>query len=616
MRKFRYDINGLRAVAVSAVLLFHYNAAWLSGGFLGVDIFFVISGFLMTGIIFRGIEQQNFSILSFYAARIRRIIPALVIVSLLLLFIGFWFFEPITYQEIGSHVKYSLIFISNYIYKGELDYFDPGALSKFMLHTWSLSVEWQFYILYPIVLLGLSKFLPIAKVKRFIIVVTVLGFLFSIVATAKWPASSYYLLSTRVWEMTMGGLACLFPFSFKGKKGLVLEYAGFILILLSCFFYSNDLPWPGYYAMVPVLGTYCVLIANRQNSLLTNNVIFQKIGKWSYSVYLYHWPILAFCNAMNIKLHFVYYLVLVLGVSFMSYKSIESHKWKVSYILVLLTGVGLCAFYVAKDGAGFRVNNDFRLGRQQFRNKFEGHLFIKGEKGGPAYINSTEDDFDYILVGDSHARHYNSFFAENNIKVASLALDGCSSWKNVYKKKKNGLCEDRYFVEIDFIKQHPGKKVIISREWPGMSKNFINRTTGEKINEEEIPELFIKEVDQFIEDTKGYADSVHIVGDNQGSRIIAYQALAKRDLPIYRLLGSQITDKKQAYRENSYNRILQENASISGYNFIDPSPALCENGQCFIIKDKDPLYTDHTHLSKMGAEIIGKYIMKNIEAHE
>ena len=164
--KFRSDINGLRAIAVILVVLFHYNRDFISGGFIGVDVFFVISGFLMTGIIFRGIESQSFSLLKFYTSRGKRIIPALTAVVFVVLILGYLLTDPISYKTMGDHGIASLLFISNIIYKNEAGYFDVDSYDKYFLHSWSLSVEWQFYIIYPIILLSLSKFFSINKLKK------------------------------------------------------------------------------------------------------------------------------------------------------------------------------------------------------------------------------------------------------------------------------------------------------------------------------------------------------------------------------------------------------------------------------------------------------------------
>ena len=174
--QFREDINGLRAIAVIAVVLFHFNSSWMPGGFAGVDVFFVISGFLMTGIIFKGLEQENFSILRFYVARANRIIPALALLCIILLIFGWFFLSPTEYKALGKHAVSSVGFISNNIYWLESGYFDSSSHEKWLLHTWSLSVEWQFYIIYPIILVLSSKVLSLKMTKRMLLFGTVIGF--------------------------------------------------------------------------------------------------------------------------------------------------------------------------------------------------------------------------------------------------------------------------------------------------------------------------------------------------------------------------------------------------------------------------------------------------------
>ncbi|NLC65886.1 MAG: acyltransferase, partial [Clostridium sp.] len=155
---FRAEINGLRAIAVVSVVLFHFGIAGFSGGFVGVDIFFVISGFLMTSIVIRGLGKKNFSFISFYLARARRIIPALFFLAIVLLIVGWFYLSPDDYLNLAKEVDRSLLFLSNNYFFKHSGYFDPDSHERLLLHTWSLSVEWQFYILYPILLFFISKF--------------------------------------------------------------------------------------------------------------------------------------------------------------------------------------------------------------------------------------------------------------------------------------------------------------------------------------------------------------------------------------------------------------------------------------------------------------------------
>lgn len=285
--KFRLDINGIRAVAVLLVVLFHYNREFIPGGFIGVDVFFVISGFLMTGIIFRGIKSQNFSLLKFYISRGKRIIPALTAVIFAVLILGYLLIDPISYKTMGDHGIASLLFISNIIYKNEAGYFDVDSYDKYFLHSWSLSVEWQFYIIYPIALLLLSKFFSIKNLRKIIVFLVISLFLYGWYSTGKDNISSYFMLQSRAWEMLLGGIAYLYPFKFKDSIKLVIYYLSIFSLIISVFFIDYLIPWPGYLCLLPTIFTY-LIISCSINSFVLSNKLFQFIGLISYSVYLVH----------------------------------------------------------------------------------------------------------------------------------------------------------------------------------------------------------------------------------------------------------------------------------------------------------------------------------------
>jgi len=354
--QFRNDINGLRAIAVIAVLLFHFNASWMPGGFAGVDVFFVISGFLMTGIIFRGIEQENFSLLKFYVARANRIIPALAALCLVLLVFGWFYLTPLDYKSLGKHVGSSIGFFSNIIYWGESGYFDASSHEKWLLHTWSLSVEWQFYIIYPLILVAMHKFMPLKTMKVTVLLGTVLGFIFCVIATYKWPNGAYYLLPTRAWEMMFGGIAYLYPINLKDKNKKLIEWFGLTLIVCSYFLISKDNYWPGYLSLWPVLGTYLILLAKREDSIITSNLVFQKIGAWSYSIYLWHWPVVVAIYFFSLNDLFIFIgIILSIILGFLSNQYIEKTKFSNNFAqlfdylkckpLIMVFLIGFLSFY-------------------------------------------------------------------------------------------------------------------------------------------------------------------------------------------------------------------------------------------------------------------------------
>jgi len=288
---FRTDINALRAIAVTAVVLFHFKPDLLPSGFAGVDVFFVISGFLMTMIVFNGFENNKFSLIKFYKARAVRIIPALAILCLTLIVLGFIFLQPFHYLSLGKHVLSTLTFTSNIVYWTEAGYFNASSKDNWLLHTWSLSVEWQFYVLYPIALILLKKAFKPVYIKRIILSVTVLFLLLSVFITFKSSNTAYFMLPTRAWQMLAGGIVFLYPLNLSYRLKMLTQAIGLLFVFLSFSIFTERTPWPGYASFLPVFGTCLVLLANIRESFWSNNYFSSFIGKWSYSIYLWHWPI-------------------------------------------------------------------------------------------------------------------------------------------------------------------------------------------------------------------------------------------------------------------------------------------------------------------------------------
>jgi peptidoglycan/LPS O-acetylase OafA/YrhL len=295
--EFRTDINGLRAIAVISVVLYHFGIAGFSGGFIGVDIFFVISGYLMTKIIITDLEANKFSLISFYLSRARRIVPALAVLCGVMLAFGWIALAPIDYQNLAKEIYASLGYFSNIVYLREAGYFDVASHEKWLLHTWSLSVEWQFYLLYPIYMLVIVRtFKGALPVALSIWAAFLVSLALSIFVTSLKPIVAFYLLPTRAWEMLAGGLVFVHDANInrlKLKKG-PFEFLGLLLILISAISFNAYVEWPGYLALAPVTGAVLVILSAKRSSVLTGNKIFQFIGQCSYSIYLWHWPVIAF----------------------------------------------------------------------------------------------------------------------------------------------------------------------------------------------------------------------------------------------------------------------------------------------------------------------------------
>jgi len=432
--QFRKDINGLRAIAVMAVVLFHFSPSWMPGGFAGVDVFFVISGFLMTGIIFKGIEQENFSILKFYVARANRIIPALAMLCLVLFVFGWFYLTPLDYKTLGEHAASSIGFLSNVTYWNESGYFTAASHEKWLLHTWSLSVEWQFYIIYPLVLVAMRKFMSIKVMKATVLLGTVLGFIFCVIATYKWPSASYYLLPTRAWEMMIGGVAYLFPFALKEKRKKRVEWLGLVLIVGSYILISKENLWPGYLVIFPVLGSFLIIQAQRNDSLIISNVIFQKLGAWSYSIYLWHWPLVVAVYFYSLSEIYIYLgIILSILLGFISNKYIEKRKFsndfsnlfsylkcKPVYMVLSIWLIGSSIFVL--DGILNRFSDDLQI-------KYKKAITAVGDWNYPIpnlkvgnnevrFIKGSSDK-NILFIGASHIEqtypYVESFSSEFNV---------------------------------------------------------------------------------------------------------------------------------------------------------------------------------------------------------
>ena len=621
--KFRYDINGLRAIAVIAVVLYHFNPVWLPGGFAGVDVFFVISGFLMTGIIFRGFEGNSFNLLKFYTARAKRIIPALTVICLSLLLFGWFFLSPIEYKELSKHAGSSLIFLSNFIYWKESGYFDVASHEKWLLHTWSLSAEWQFYIIYPIVLMILKQCLPLEKLKRLIVICTFLGFVCGVALSMKWPTSSYYLLPARAWEMMVGGIAYLYPWSVSEAKKKRLEIVGMMLILTSYIFFSSDNLWPGYLALFPVLGTYLVIITNRQESNYTNNRVFNFLGKCSYSIYLVHWPIIVAINKFGLHkelstwlLAFLYFLsVATLGGLITRY--VESSTGIISNASINLLAkkvIFLSALFFSiltynTNGAEKRHNDNYSLSEEQSR--LRANYGLSKRCDGKFTLSEscrTHENVNMVVWGDSFAMHIvPAILSSNpNVKLIQMTKSTCGPLLNISKPRKSrhnwwkGCIKFNDDVKKWLINNRENVDyVVLSAQFKSYISEVVN-SSGEykKLDLQGLK----KELYNTITFINGLDMKAIIVspppttGQNFGSCLSSNHFLAN-DLS---------TCDFNPVDSNNMN-VIDSLSEIEGnYKYIRLDDYLCDTERCNASFNGKYVYRDTGHLSYEGAEELGR----------
>jgi peptidoglycan/LPS O-acetylase OafA/YrhL len=324
----RPEIDGLRAIAVIPVILFHAGFQTFSGGFAGVDVFFVISGYLITSIIMKDIEARRFSFADFYERRARRILPALfVMLALCLPFAWAWIF-PVELKGFSTSLVSVCLFSSNILFWRQADYFDVSSELKPLLHTWSLAVEEQFYVVHPIILLLLVRF---ARSRlRLILSASALASLFlSQYLSVAYPSLNFYLLPTRAWELLAGGL-CALTLTSERRGSNALGLLGLGLLLVSIFALSDQTPMPSFYGLIPVLGTCLIILCARQGTYVARLLSIRPvvlIGLISYSAYLFHQPVLVFARIRSqgpLSTSAIFLLILLIfAAAYLSWRFVE-----------------------------------------------------------------------------------------------------------------------------------------------------------------------------------------------------------------------------------------------------------------------------------------------------
>lgn len=642
---FRRDINGLRALAVTAVVLFHFNVGRLTGGFVGVDVFFVISGFLMSGIIARGLQNGNFSVLAFYWARAQRIIPALVFVIAVLLILGWFFLAPSEYKLLGRHVRQSLAFISNIGYLQEAGYFDSASHGKWLLHTWSLSVEWQFYLALPILLVATWKLFPGKKAMIFVhLIVLVYSLLTCMVLTDTAPQRAFYLLQSRSWEMLLGGLCFLLVSELKLSElaRRVLEFGGLLLIVSSMFCLESSDAWPGFLALLPTLGAVMVLAAKREGSLWSNNRITEWLGTRSYSLYLWHWPLVAglfYFYAQDNALWITGAILLALLISELSYRMVEqpvrrglqqlSLRRAVPCLvaMVLLTG-GMAQFVVNKDGLSSRMSPDIiemEARAHAGNNPRNDECLVKG---APCVYGGT--DIEVMIVGDSHAAAL--------VTVAQSALP--TQDQGIYFQAAPA-CLPVFGLNI---REHPSKDSddpcihmknqlvkTLETEMSQVPLIEINRTSmyplgynGDEQTQKRKPQAYVTtpvdqpSTDSLKEFAHLYIENVCAIAKNRPVYLMRPIPEMRKDIPD--AMGKEMLSGKprdftlslEDYRaRNTFVWSIQDQAHEQcGVHILDPLPYLCDEKVCYGSKGGEALYLDDNHLNALGSSLLAPMFSK------
>ena len=373
MVNYRKEIDGLRALAVIPVILFHGGFEWLSGGYIGVDIFFVISGYLITSIILKEKEAGTFSLARFYERRARRILPALFFILLVCLPFAWFWLLPHQLEDFGKSIVAVALFGSNILFWKESDYFATDAELLPLLHTWSLAVEEQFYMIFPLIMI---LFWMLGK--RWLVAIISLIALFSLGLT-EWgwrhfPEANFYLIPTRAWELMIGALLAFYLSHYEQPKGIISHLGsltGFVLIVSAIFFLDKSMPFPSFYALAPTIGTALIILFATPETLIHRLLSLKfivGIGLVSYSAYLWHQPLFAFARIRSIDEPSLWLIsvlsITALVLAYLSWRFIEQpfrnkHRFTrkqifTSSVISSLMFIGVGTALIVSDGAMFR----------------------------------------------------------------------------------------------------------------------------------------------------------------------------------------------------------------------------------------------------------------------
>lgn len=631
--EFRKDINGLRAVAVLAVMFYHFGLTGFSGGFAGVDVFFVISGFLMTGIILTGISGRRFSVLSFYRARARRIVPALATLCGALLLGGWFFSPPADYTQLGKQAASALVFISNFTFRAEDGYFDSFSQDKWLLHTWSLSVEWQFYLLFPVFLMLLCRkcggVLPLRRLAVFFTILAGASLTASVFLTARDFASAFYLLPTRMWEMTAGAFAFLLSLRARRLPFTMPMYAtGLFLIGLSVTLFSAETPWPGFAALAPVLGAFFIIAAGFDDRFFLSGRVLQAVGTWSYSIYLWHWPVHVALRHAHLDqdprwISFGLALSVLLG--FLSYRFVETplrrHSGSGTFRKAVLAAA-FAALVLSGALVYWQHGVSARVGKTIMRiesviNDAKTQRTAPCAKGDITYSYPacTDESPVFAVWGDSHAGAAFIGMREAAGNRYGIAFNkGCPPLENGYLEGKKGETECTEYTrkvlerittlppDVPLIimfrltyylygyNEHPGKPVVLRY------LDLPNEETGRN------------PLGIFTERLTGSLCTVA----KGGRRVYAVKPTPEMGIEVPQTLSRQmmlrgyaddvtISRREYAARHDKMIGALEQAAQTCGVTLLDPVPYLCDETVCKGSENGLPLYHDDDHLSVDGA---------------
>ena len=623
---YRPDIDGLRAIAVLLVIGFH--AFGIQAGFIGVDLFFVISGFLISSIIFTDLQEGKLNLLEFYHRRIRRIFPALLTVLLFCFIFGWFTLLADEFSILNKHIAAGLAFVSNLVLLGESGYFDSSSHSKLILHLWSLGIEEQFYIFWPLLLLLAWKlhkkswFFP-----ALLIAISLVSFLLNIVLIQSHPSATFYLPFTRFWELSIGaGLA--YRVMVIGKPCLIFDspnlnsFLGLALLIVANAFMNDRSPFPGWWAVLPTLSAVLFISAGYDawfNRRILGNRTLVWIGLISYPLYLWHWPLLTFARILDggrqssslIRIAMVSLAILL---AWLTYRFIEKPirfhpktDTKFFFTPTSLLALGGVFFLVSgwvylnqgmpnRSAANLAVLNEGDIGHDEFRSYLHTQPnYCEYKDSAPLVCAKKFSDFKRVIavVGDSHAEHILLGLTEAMPQTAFLLFDTNQTLPFVSSALSNHF--------FDVIKSNSKIDSVLLVAYWNLRKQLISPESN-----------YLKEIISTAEKLSEQGKKVFLVDGIPNFSFLPSKC--KYDWPFLRT--QQCTESNHFNKQHAQfypDFMAAQNASP--ILIIELKSFFCEGDTCAMAKDGKLFFRDDNHLGINGSRFIAPLISENLNPH-